>query len=127
MIYGSASQVVELTGVRAADLGVSEEDLTTALNRWLGQIRVLIDLDRGRTFAPSDPAYPLVEQVAVRMAANMVGHAQLRRETRVIRVDDWTVRVVPDVVMSSDVKSDLRRIPRRRRFRIAAVGGSSNV
>ena len=120
-VYSSKEAVLEYSGVQPADLGVSEEELNTLIESWLNQVKSLIDTDRNRDFNEEDEVPALVHNVAMRMAANMVGYAQLRRETRLIRVGEWDVRIVPDVVMTDDIKKDLRKIPKKRRFRMAVA------
>lgn len=128
MYYSSPAEVKSYTGARASALGLdTEQELDELLEGWLVQIKSLIDIDRNRDFlveAGGNPSAipPLVHNVAMRAAANMYGFSQLRRETPVIRIDDYNVRVVPDAVLTDDLKKDLRRIRSRPTFRMSRVG-----
>lgn len=126
--YSSPAQVRSYTGARASALGLANNtELDELLEGWLVQIKSLIDIDRNRDFLVEasgnpDAVPPLVHNVAMRAAANMYGFSQLRRETPVIRVDDYNVRVVPDAVLTEDLKKDLRRIRSKPIFRMYRVG-----
>lgn len=131
MFYSTAQEVIEYTGVSPFDVGVDDsEELTSLIESWLLEIKDIIDADRRRDFlqeADGDPASvrKLVHNVAKRMAANMVALAILRRETPIIKMDDFTVQLVQDQVMTKDIRRDLNLIPRgisqRAPFRVWRV------
>ena len=127
MFYSSFEEVKAVTGVTAAQLGFNEDsELKTVVDGWMEQIKDLIDTDRNRDFlaeADNDigKVPPLVHNVALRMGANMVNYARLQRETRFIRIDDWTVRIIPAMVLSDEIKRDLNKIRRGREFRLAVA------
>lgn len=118
MFYSTAQEVIEYTGVSPFDVGVDDsEELTSLIESWLLEIKDIIDADRRRDFlqeADGDPTSvrKLVHNVAKRMAANMVALAILRRETPIIKMDDFTVQLVQDQVMTKDIRRDLNLIPR---------------
>jgi len=118
MFYSTAQEVIEYTGVSPFDVGVDDsEELKSLIESWLLEIKDIIDADRRRDFlqeADGDPASvrKLVHNVAKRMAANMVALAILRRETPIIKMDDFTVQLVQDQVMTKDIRRDLNLIPR---------------
>lgn len=117
-MYSTAAEVIEYTGVRPEDLSKSDEqELITLIDGWLEEIKDIIDQDRRRNFlseAGDDPTAvrPMVHNIAKRMAANTVALAVLRRDTPIIQLNDFSVQLVEDKVLTKDIRRDLALIPR---------------
>lgn len=65
-----------------------------------------------------------IHNIAMRMCGNMVALAFSRRESAVIRVDDLSVKVAMDQILTSELKSDLRNFPAKTNFRLMRVDTS---
>ena len=50
---------------------------------------------------------PALQNICNRLVGNMHVLAVSRRDTPIIKVNDWTVKSVPSVVFTDDIKSDL--------------------
>lgn len=116
--YSTAVDVIGATGVEPDDLSQADSaSLTSLIEDWLLEIKDIIDADRKRDFldeAGGDPlaVRKLVHNVAKRMASNMVALAVLRRDTSIVKMDDFSVQLVSDRVLTEDVRRDLALIPR---------------
>ena len=49
-----------------------------------------------------------VSNVCLRLTANMVALAVARRETALVKVNDWTIKISDDNVFNDSLKSDLK-------------------
>lgn len=56
----------------------------------------------------------MVHNVAKRMASNTVALAVLRRDSPIIQINDFSVQLVADRVLTEDIRRDLALIPRGR-------------
>jgi len=123
-MYSTPEKVISYTGVRPQDFYLeddgektAEEKLKEMIEGWLLQVKDLIDADRNRDYnkevdeGKREKVPPGIENIALRMAANMVAQAQLRRETPIVRHDDYSVDMVEDKVMTNAIKNDLARFP----------------
>lgn len=120
--YSSADEVIAYTGIRPENLRQeSETELRALLETWLVQISDLINADRGKTYWPEVP--PGIHNIATRICANMVSLMQHRAQSPIVRVDDFTVRMVSDEIFTPAIRRDLMRYPHRSRFSMIRVGG----
>ena len=62
-----------------------------------------------------------IHNIAMRMCGNMVALAFSRRESAVIRVDDLSVKVAMDQILTSELKAELRNFPAKTNFRLMRV------
>lgn len=90
----------------------SSSDLSTATAVGVyaaGGTNSHIDLLRD---APPVSVPPLIDNIALRACANMVGLAILRRDTSIIRIDDFNVELVEDQVLTEGIRKDLDLFPK---------------
>ncbi len=128
--YSTPADVIQSTGIRPDDLGM---ETTQQLNTWitarLQEIKNLIDQDRNRDYAAEAETEGKevpkgINGIALRMMSNHIGHANLRRTTPIIRVDDFTIKMIEDQVFTTAIKNDLKRYPKKPRFRFLVVTGT---
>lgn len=125
LFYSSAQEVIAYTGLRPDTLRCdSDAALENLLESWLVQIKSLIDADRGRTFDTDTPAG--IHNIAMRICSNMVALMQHRAQSPIIRVDDFTVRMVSDEIFTASIRRDLMRFPHRSRLSMIRVGANSD-
>ena len=123
--YSTVDDVIEFTGIRPGDLGLEDDPQGTTdpesaeskmrilIESWLVQVKDLIDQNRNRDFhEEEDGVPPGIHNIALRVCANMVAQAVLRRDTPIVRVDDFNVRTVEDRVITSAIKDDLKQYAR---------------
>jgi hypothetical protein len=113
MTYCTAEEVIQLTGLKpqhlrvdttAADGGVSE--LKSIIGTWISQCESLINSYCNTSFDDEDVP-GAVENVCLRMASNMVAFSQTRRDTPIVKVDDWKVAITSSAIFTNDLKYDL--------------------
>lgn len=108
MTYCTPSEVKTLTGIKPQHLRLEKEDdagLTTILTGWIGQCKSLIDSHCHTNFDDSTPL--AVSNVCLRMAANMVAFAQARKDTPLVKVNDWKIQITSSEIFTQDLKDDL--------------------
>jgi len=121
LFYGSAEEVIASTGIKPESLRCdSDAALEHLLEGWLVQVKSLIDADRGKNFDTDTP--PGIHNIAVRICSNMATLMQYRVQSPVVRVDDFTVRMVSDEIFTPAIRRDLMRFPHRTRFSLIRVG-----
>ena len=112
--YAYPADVREYTGVMPDDLGFdSERELNDCLEKWLKQATSLIHEHQGMDYFDELEVIPkMVNNIAVRIVANMVAQAKVRRQSTIVRVDDMDVQGVVDRVLTDGIKVDLSVLPR---------------
>lgn len=127
-IYSTPEDVIAFTGARPEDFSlVSAGELLDLIRSWLIEVKDLIDQDRNRDYhaevaeGTRTEVPPGIHNIAKRMAANMVALAMLRRETPVVKIDDFSIRMVEDQMLTRAIRQDLARYPAKPRFRMSVV------
>jgi hypothetical protein len=115
-VYSSIKEIIDYTGIEPEQIGKeTAEELEEVLLGWLVQAKDLIDADRNRNFHKEvqqgvlDDVPPGINNIAMRMASNMVAIAIFRRDTGVVRLNEFEVKMVKDSVFTSDIEKDLSR------------------
>lgn len=127
-MYSSAAEVISYTGVRPADFGLeTDEALTSVIEGWLAQAKDLINADRNRDYSQEATVPPGINNIALRLVANMVAQAQFRRETPIVRVDDFNVQMVEDRVFTDGIRRDLARYPFKSQMRMVRMRQASEL
>ncbi|MFA5543259.1 MAG: hypothetical protein WDA47_05760 [Bacilli bacterium] len=131
--YGTLDEVKQYTGVKYTDLNFSSDELyNTWLENRLIEIKDLIDQDRHRDYhaevenGTRSVIPPGINHIALRMMANLLAQAVLRRETPVVKIDDFSIKMVEDQVFTSAIKKDLMRYPAKTLFRITRIDTSDD-
>ncbi len=122
-MYGTYKMVKAATGVKPEDLSLNtEEELQHVIESWLLEAKDYIDRNRRRSFDEDTP--PMIENIAVRIVANMIGIATQRRTSPIIQTGDFNVQLVEDEVITQSIRSDLRRLfPKNARIAVSRTRG----
>lgn len=126
-MYSSVDELKAYSGVLPQDFGLedeeggdtAEEKLDSLLEGWLLQVKNFIDQDRGRDYDADTP--PGISNISLRMAANIIAQAQMRRESPVVTVENFNIKLVYDRIFTTDIKEDLSRFPMKVRFKFSRV------
>jgi len=123
--YGTVEDVKDLTGVRFADLYLHDEhELDAKLEGWLEIATSMINYHQGIDyFEEFETIPPAIDSIAIRMTANLVTEAKLRREANVIRLGEHSERPIYSMVMTQDIIRDLKDLPSNRRVFSFTEGG----
>lgn len=139
--YSSVKDVLEYTGVRPEDLGIkdfvppdeektADEKLEEFIEARLVEIKNLIDVDRNRDYHSEvdsgrrDEIPPGIHHIALRIMKNLLGQAVVSRSTPIVRVDDFTIKMVEDQVFTKAIREDLRVYLAKPRFRFMRIGAN---
>jgi len=114
MSYCTADEVIQLTGLKPQHLRITVEDgddgeaaLENLLKTWISHCESLINSYCNTTFDDEDlPG--AIGNVCLRMASNMVAFSQTRRDTPLVKVDDWKVAISSSSIFTNDLKLDLK-------------------
>lgn len=126
--YSSVATVVQTTGIRKEDMGFATDVL---MNQWIEarliEIKDLIDQNRCRDYHKEvadglrEAVPPGIESIALRMMGNLIGFGIMRRTTPIIRVDDFTVKMVEEHIFTRGIRDDLKNYPRKIRIGVMVV------
>jgi hypothetical protein len=117
--YSTPKDVINYSGATPEALGLSDTaELNELVETYLIAAKDAIDSDRNRTFTTPVPA--LVDNIAIRIAANMVRMAERQRNRSVVAMDatEPGVMAIEDVrIFTASIKADLMRVPKVPRLR----------
>lgn len=112
--------VIEITGAKPQTFRLEKNDhhgLDEILTKWIIQSEDLITKYCNTDFNNKQKVPPAVKNVCLRLTSNMVAFAQARKDTPVIKINDWTTSIVGSGIFTQDLKDDLEpfRIERKSR------------
>lgn len=110
MMWIEADQVITFQGLKPKTLNLDKDDtagLETMVSDWIGQCQSLIEQYIHRTYT-DDMVPGAVQNILLRLTSNMVTLAIQRRDTPIIKVNDWNIQTVPSDIFTDDLKEDLR-------------------
>ena len=105
----TTNSVINQYGLKPKQFNLDKDDtsgLEEIVEDWITQAESLIETYCHRKFE-GDQVTPALQNICNRLVGNMHVLAVSRRDTPIIKVNDWTVKSVPSVVFTDDIKSDL--------------------
>jgi hypothetical protein len=112
--YCAVEDVIRITGVKPVSLKLDKEEdpdnaLETLLSKWITHSSALIDSYCNRSFdkTKDETAYIVAESVCLRITANMVALSQARKDTPLVKVNDWKVEISSAAIFTKELKDDL--------------------
>lgn len=119
--YSTPESVIDLTGVRPEQLQKEDEtSLKEILKEWLADAKVLIDkhIKRDLTeeianetdhnkLARLQKDLRICNNAALRITANMVSQAYMRRNSPYVRENDYNIKKNDDTIFTESIKEDL--------------------
>ncbi|MCD5326140.1 MULTISPECIES: hypothetical protein [Pontibacillus] len=129
--YGSVKEVMFYTGIRlnTLDNDMSEEELEMFVESMLRYAKDFINHDRRRNYVKEvkeglrESVPEGIHFIAIRLVANMLGQAQIRRDKLVTDIQDFNNIVVTDRVFSKEIRRDLEIFPRKVSFHVFSTSG----
>lgn len=111
MVWVNADEIIEFTGVKPKTFRLEKDDtegLNLILEKWIKQSQSLICSYCNFNFHEIEDEIPgAVQNVCLRLTANMVALAQARKDTPVVKVNDWSIQTVSSDIFTDDLKDDL--------------------
>jgi hypothetical protein len=104
------NEVIEFHGLRPKHLQLATDDtakLEEMVGKWIIQAEDLI-IQYTNNPSLKEDVPPSVENVCLRLVSNMINVAITRRDTPIIKVNDWTIQSAGSRIFTQDLKDDLR-------------------
>lgn len=106
----SVDKIINFTGVKPKHLNLEKDDdakLEEIIGDWILQSQDLINMYTNRNYT-DDNVRPAIQNICTRLTANMVTLAIQRRDSPIVKVNDWTINNVPSDIFTDDLKNDLK-------------------
>jgi len=118
-MYSSVADVIAYTGIQYSDLNMdSVSELETYIEARLGDAKSFIDRSRNRDYEEEGTVPDGINNIAMRIVSNMLAISVLRRDTPIIKQEDYNISITNDNVLTQSIKDDLAYFPPLPRFRI---------
>ena len=112
-LWISVDNVINFHGLKPQHLNIKKDDtdadnkLEAIITDWIVQAQDLINVYTNRQYT-SETARPAIKNVCLRLTSNMVSLAIQKRDSPIIKVNDWTIQNVPSDILTDDLKDDLK-------------------
>lgn len=106
----SVDEVINFHGLKPKHLNLDKDDTTKLeeiVSDWITQSEDLINTYTNRNYT-DETVRPAVQNVCLRLTANMVNLAIQNRDSPIIKVNDWTITTVPNNIFTDELKDDLK-------------------
>lgn len=109
--FCEVEDVVLFTGIQPKSLRIKSDDpdrevkMNSIIEKWIIQCSDLIISYCHNQFTRGVP--PSVENVCLRMVANMIALFIARKDTPIQKVNDWSVKILDSEIFSQDLRDDL--------------------
>lgn len=118
-LWISVKSVIDFTGLKPKHFRLEKGDnngLDEIVSGWIEQSESLIRNYTNNFDSHNYSEIPEgVKNICLRLTANMVALAQARRDTPVIKVNDWSIKTVGSDIFTDDLKEDLAPWVRERK------------
>ena len=108
-LWITTTNVINFQSLKPQQFGLQKTDTTglnSLLSDWIVQCQDLINTYTHRAYT-SSTVPPAVQNVLLRLVSNMVSLSIQRRDSPIIKVNDWTVQTLSSDIFSDDLKGDL--------------------
>lgn len=95
------------------------EGLDDILMEWISESENMITNYCGRNF--TEPVPLAVKNVCKRLTANMIAFATLRRDSPIIKVNDFSSKFVGSEIFTDDLKSDLKPFKLKKKVSVFSI------
>ena len=106
----SVDDVINFHGLKPKHLNLEKEDtekLETSVSDWILQAQDLINMYTNRNYT-DDTVRDAIRNICLRLTSNMVSLAIQKRDSPIIKVNDWTIQGLSSDIFTDDLKDDLK-------------------
>ena len=110
MMWISVDDVINFHGLKPKHLNLEKDDtekLEEIVSDWILQSQDLINVYTNRNYT-DDTVRDAVKNVCLRLTSNMVSLAIQKRDSPIIKVNDWTIQNVSSDIFTEELKHDLK-------------------
>lgn len=108
-MYCTIDEVKRITGIKPNHFGLDKTDieqLETMIQTWITQAMSIIDEYCQQSFTDNIPGG--VSIACVQIVANIITNAESRKNSPLVKVNDWTVTTVPTEIFTKPIKELLK-------------------
>ena len=108
-LWITTTNIIQFQGLKPKQLALEKTDdsgLETILTEWILECQSLIETYTHRTYT-TDNVPGAVRNVLLRLVSNMVTLAIQRRDSPIIKVNDWNITTISSDIFTDDLKNDL--------------------
>lgn len=106
--YCDAKDVIIVTGITTKTFRLDTDDeLNNLVTEWIGQASALID-SYTKTTQDTENLPLAIKNICIRVTSNMVTFAESRKNSPLVKVNDWTIKTVPTEILTDDIREDLK-------------------
>lgn len=109
-LWITTNSIINFHGLKPKQFNLDKPDETGLHNMlcdWIRQCQSLIETYTHRTYT-DETVSPALQNILLRLVSNMCTLAIQRRDTPIIKVNDWNIQTVPSDIFTDDLKEDLR-------------------
>ena len=106
----SVDDVINFHGLKPKHLNLERDDtekLEEIVSDWILQSQDLINVYTNRNYTDAT-VRDAVKNVCLRLTSNMVSLAIQKRDSPIIKVNDWTIQNVSSDIFTDELKHDLK-------------------
>ena len=106
----SVDDVINFHGLKPKHLNLEKDDtakLEEIVSDWILQAQDLINVYTNRNYT-DETVRDAVKNVCLRLTSNMVSLAIQKRDSPIIKVNDWTIQNVSSDIFTDELKHDLK-------------------
>ena len=106
----SVDEVIQFHGLKPKHLNLDKDDnqkLEQIISDWIIQAQDLINVYTNRHYTDEN-VRPAVRNICLRLTSNMVSLAIQKRDSPIIKVNDWTIQNVSSDIFTDELKLDLK-------------------
>ena len=108
-LWITTTNIINFQSLKPSQFGLQKTDTTgleALLSDWINQCQDMINTYTHRAYT-SLTVPPAVQNVLLRLVSNMVTLSIQRRDSPIIKVNDWNVQTLSSDIFSDDLKHDL--------------------
>ena len=106
----SVDDIINFHGLKPKHLNLEKDDtekLEEIVSDWILQSQDLINVYTNRNYT-DETVRDAVKNVCLRLTSNMVSLAIQKRDSPIIKVNDWTIQNVSSDIFTDELKHDLK-------------------
>lgn len=110
MMWISVDDVINFHGLKPKHLNLERDDtekLEEIVSDWILQSQDLINVYTNRNYTDAT-VRDAVKNICLRLTSNMVSLAIQKRDSPIIKVNDWTIQNVSSDIFTDELKHDLK-------------------
>ena len=108
-LWITTTNIINFQSLKPQQFGLQKTDtngLNSLLSSWIVQCQDLINTYTHRQYT-SVTVPPAVQNVLLRLVSNMVTLSIQRRDSPIIKVNDWNIQTLSSDIFTDDLKEDL--------------------